>query len=163
MPSQGPGPNQGVLGKGQGPGQALLEETAKPAATPQGTLLPGTGRSVASLAWPWVPPGGGGGVALRPLCAKPESLDEEVSSLWGRAQLARDWWPQQPTAGRAAVQSQMGHEDLGKPSVEGRGRHRQAEWISLGTKVSLEHSDLPDHQLTSARRDGRWAVPPRPL
>ena len=100
MPLQGPGPNQGVLGKGQGLGQALLaaflEERAKPAATPQGTLLPGTGKSVASLAWPWVLPGGGGGVALRPLCAKPESLDEEVSSLRGRAHLALDWWLQEP-------------------------------------------------------------------
>lgn len=53
MPLRGPGPNQGVLGKGQGQGQVLLagSSAAMPAATPQDTLLPGAGRSVASLAW----------------------------------------------------------------------------------------------------------------
>ena len=62
-PLHGPGPNQGVLGKGQALGQAplaaSLEEKAKPAAMSQGTLLPGTGRSVASLVWSWVLPDGG--------------------------------------------------------------------------------------------------------
>ena len=39
----------------------------------------------------------------------------------------------------------------------------QAEWISLGTGVPLEHPDLPDHQLTSAGREGDWSARPWPL
>ena len=53
----------------------------------------------------------------------------------------------------------MGHEALGEPLFRA---DRQAEWISLGIGVPLEHPDLPDHQLTSAG-DGDWSVRPWPL